>query len=127
MATEHGEHTCGGPECIICHSKCEKVCEKKFECNHTNYHEKCINEWLKVGDSCPYCRAPKRIVNDYKIPSKINNILENSPHPKIYVMYPNQILPASLYKEAQQFDGEIKLADTNILNLYNNDILYHFS
>lgn len=127
MATEHGEHTCGGPECIICHSKCKEVCEKKFECNHTNYHEKCINEWLKVGDTCPYCRAHKRIVNDYKIPSKINNILENSPHPKIYVMYPNQILPASLYKEAQQFEGEIIVNNTDILNLYKNDILYHFS
>lgn len=127
MSGDSTEDTCVEVVCMICHLNYEEVCEKKFECNHTNYHEKCINEWLKVGETCPYCRAPKRIVNDYKIPSKINNILENSQHPKIYVMYPNQILSAYLYKEAQQFEGEIIVNNTDILNLYKNDILYHFS
>ncbi len=27
----------------------------KLSCNHS-FHEKCINEWLKVKDTCPLCR-----------------------------------------------------------------------
>ena len=44
-------------QCCICWDKmcCEDA--KPLSCGH-EYHENCINEWLKTGETtCPYCRA----------------------------------------------------------------------
>ena len=58
MSGDSKDNKSGDPECIICHSRCEEGGETKFECNHNYFHEECINEWLRVGNTCPYCRAP---------------------------------------------------------------------
>ena len=128
MAEEHAEHTCGEPECMICHEKCEKHGKKRFECDHTHYHLKCIGEWLRIGNNCPYCRAPRNTSKVYKYDSSniFNRIEEETQNPNIYIWHSNQIFPANSYREAWDFNGEVKVIDrNNILDLYKNDIVYH--
>jgi len=49
-------------ECVIICSICCDVCNEsdllvvKLECGHY-YHKECINEWLRVHNTCPYCRS----------------------------------------------------------------------
>lgn len=32
----------------------------KLECGHSNYHRKCIIDWLKITPECPLC---KKVIN----------------------------------------------------------------
>ena len=43
--------------CSICFEKndCDDILTLT-KCNHV-YHYKCINEWIKIGKTCPLCRA----------------------------------------------------------------------
>ena len=43
------------PECSICLNKIGKKKLFTTECNH-KYHWKCINKWLDITNTCPYCR-----------------------------------------------------------------------
>ena len=124
MATEHAEHTHGEVDCMICHIKCSELAESKCKCEHKEFHEECINNWLKVGNSCPYCRAPKKgNRNRYDI---INKIDEETQNPSIYIWHDWQTLPANIYRDSWNLNLEIKVIDqNNVLDLYNNDIVYN--
>ena len=134
MDSEHTEHTSGEHDCMICHVKCEEGGTKKFQCDHKQFHEECINNRLKVGKNCPYCRAPvnsnnniirRSTINRYNI---INQINEETLNPSIYIWHDWQTLGALSYRDSWNLNFEIKVIDqNNILDLYNNDIVYHHS
>jgi len=41
--------------CTICLEKINEIKIRKLDCNH-NFHIKCLDEWLKINNSCPICR-----------------------------------------------------------------------
>jgi len=128
MSTEHADHTCGEHECMICHEKCENHRVKRFKCDHTHYHLKCIGDWLMVGRTCPYCRAPRNTSKVYKYDSSniFNRIEEKTINPNIYIWHSNQTIAVNSYREIWNFNGEVKVIDRNhILDLYKNDIVYN--
>ena len=68
------EHTM----CSIC---LEYIIDKQScnvtKCNH-QYHKRCLNKWLRVGNTCPYCRTelkPRRSEREFFI-SEILPLLE---------------------------------------------------
>lgn len=47
---------CRKLQCSICLEKLYKTDCSTLECNH-KFHIGCINEWRKVSNTCPFCRA----------------------------------------------------------------------
>ncbi|XP_067935968.1 uncharacterized protein [Watersipora subatra] len=46
-------------ECVICsHQFTDLKPKYMLECEHTNFHEKCITQWLERKQTCPICRCP---------------------------------------------------------------------
>jgi hypothetical protein len=44
-------------ECLICQEEFIDGSVNKFlGCGHMNFHESCINDWLKINPTCPNCR-----------------------------------------------------------------------
>lgn len=44
------------PQCCICLNKIGKKNSITTECGH-KYHSYCLDQWLELNNSCPYCRA----------------------------------------------------------------------
>ena len=42
-------------ECSICFQKIKWYNKKSLSCGHV-YHKKCLQEWFKKKQVCPYCR-----------------------------------------------------------------------
>ena len=54
---------CHGPqECIICFENIYNEFVPTYVCNHM-FHEKCINSWLIINNSCPICRTDLSIIH----------------------------------------------------------------
>ena len=60
-------------ECPICFHSIENTDNKTLNCCQHTVHKKCLNDWYKINNSCPFCRTersfePQRII---KAPYKI--------------------------------------------------------
>ena len=59
-------------ECSICLENMDDTCDTTtLICNH-KFHTKCIKEWTKIKNICPYCR--KYLSNSYKASFKLYKI-----------------------------------------------------
>lgn len=58
LITPHTAVCKNDSECAICLNDTikDKDIIKKLYCNHT-FHKKCINKWLKINNTCPFCRT----------------------------------------------------------------------
>ena len=83
-----------------------------FDCCHKNYHLACI----KGVSKCPMCRN-KKLSSNSEDNVNINRIL---------VWHYNQILPATLYKNAKNLNCEIVVI-SNLSEKKPNDLVYHFN
>ena len=50
-------------ECSICYELLNNEIIKT-NCNHT-FHKECLNKWLKIRQTCPYCNQKLRIEYQY--------------------------------------------------------------
>ena len=62
---------CRKLQCSICLEKLYKPDCSTLECNH-KFHTGCINEWRKVSNTCPFCRA---IIRSYGINMNTNTVI----------------------------------------------------
>ena len=69
-------------EYIMC-SICLEYIRDKRSCRETKcghqYHRQCLNKWLRVGNTCPYCRTelkPKRLSQILSIDTELLPFLE---------------------------------------------------
>lgn len=54
---------CYGPEeCIICFENIYKEHVPTYVCDHM-FHEKCINSWLLINNTCPICRTDLSVIH----------------------------------------------------------------
>ncbi|AQK72543.1 hypothetical protein ZEAMMB73_Zm00001d017188 [Zea mays] len=53
-------------ECAICYKEylVDGPTSVKLACNHT-FHRRCLDRWTAVYPTCPYCRAPVPVEQDY--------------------------------------------------------------
>ncbi|KAK8664473.1 hypothetical protein V6N13_084262 [Hibiscus sabdariffa] len=65
LFTSIGSSSRGVEYCVVCMSKVSKGEKLRWlRCRHC-FHDSCIDAWLKVGTTCPICRAdvaPKRSI-----------------------------------------------------------------
>jgi hypothetical protein len=44
-------------ECVVCLEEIIDISERpKVVCNHNQFHQKCLEEWLKINPQCPVCQ-----------------------------------------------------------------------
>ena len=58
-------------DCSICLRKIIKNNSLISTCNHI-FCSNCILEWIKISNTCPYCRKPEPLIN-YENNHKNNN------------------------------------------------------
>ena len=64
-------------DCSICLRKIIKNNSLTTICNHT-FCCNCILEWIKISDTCPYCRKPEPLINN-------ENNVENNEDKKCWI------------------------------------------
>lgn len=50
--------------------------KKTLSCFHT-FHIKCIERWLKIRPSCPFCNSSQRTIEEDQMLEKLLTIIDN--------------------------------------------------
>ena len=122
-------------ECSICYEDIEEKDKKILNCGHI-FHNKCINNWIKINPICPYCRnyiinsfecifKQKLFSNKCKIildEAKFSNIIIKNYLPIINTVYKEIIIPTEFIKSVQNKNKlviiEFRKEDTNKIEKY---------
>ena len=50
------------PTCPICLEECSPASSRTLQCSHV-FHESCITQWFRSGNTCPVCRERVPLVD----------------------------------------------------------------